>query len=384
MLRWTWLVPAALLAALLAVPCPAPACSLCSNIQQAQTMRQEAATARLVLYGRAANPRLNAGATGATDLHIDGVIKPDPIVGNKKMVELPRYLPVSDPKDPPRYLVFCDIFKDKLDPYRGVPVKSAAVVDYLKGAMALDRSDAVKSLLYFSRFLEHADKEIARDAFLEFAKAGDREVGQAASQLAPEKVRQWLKDPQTPAERLGLYAFLLGACGKEEDVALLRSMLQSPDERTLPALDGVLAGYLQLRPREGWEQALATLRDEKKPFQVRFAVLRTLRFQYGWRPKETRADVLKGLAALVPQGDIADLAVEDLRRWQLWDLTADVLAQYGKKSHDAPLMRRTLVRYALCCPRPEAAEFVKKLRQSDPALVQEVEESLRADQTPPR
>jgi hypothetical protein len=352
------------------------------NLQQAQTMRQEAANARLILYGRAANPRLNAGATGTTELHIDRALKNDPIVGDKKKVDLPRYLPVSDPKDPPRFLVFCDVFQNKLDPYRGVPVKSEAVVDYLKGALELDRSDPAKALLYFARFLEHPDKEIARDAFLEFAKANDKEIGQVAGKLDPAKLRQWLKDPQVPAERLSLYAFLLGACGGEQDAALLRSMLREPTERTLPAVDGVLAGYLQLRPQEGWDQVLGILRDEKKPFQLRFAVLRTVRFQYGWRPNEVRDKVLKGMQGLLPQGDIADLAIEDLRRWQLWDLTADVLAQYGKKSHDAPLMRRAIIRYALCCPKPEAAAFVKKLRQSDPELVKEVEEALRADRAP--
>lgn len=378
----TWFLPVGLLAALLGVPCPAPACSLCMNLQQAQTMRQEAANARLILYGRAANPRLNAGATGTTELHIDRALKNDPIVGDKKKVDLPRYLPVSDPKDPPRFLVFCDVFQNKLDPYRGVPVKSEAVVDYLKGALELDRSDPAKALLYFARFLEHPDKEIARDAFLEFAKANDKEIGQVAGKLDPAKLRQWLKDPQVPAERLSLYAFLLGACGGEQDAALLRSMLREPTERTLPAVDGVLAGYLQLRPQEGWDQVLGILRDEKKPFQLRFAVLRTVRFQYGWRPNEVRDKVLKGMQGLLPQGDIADLAIEDLRRWQLWDLTADVLAQYGKKSHDAPLMRRAIIRYALCCPKPEAAAFVKKLRQSDPELVKEVEEALRADRAP--
>src|SRR5207247_11387012 len=135
--------------------------------------------------------------------------------------------------------------------------------------------------------------------------------------------------------------------------------------------------YIQLRPEEGWEQALATLRDEKKPFPVRFAVLRTLRFFHGWKPRETQARVLRGLAAVLPQGDLADLAIEDLRRWQLWDLTAPVLAQYGKKSHDAPLMRHAIVRYALSCPKAEATQFVAERRRQEPEVVKDVEESLQ-------
>src|SRR5262249_43686785 len=114
----------------------------------------------------------------------------------------------------------------------------------------------------------------------------------------------------------------------------------------------------------------------------RFAVLRTLRFQQGWKPDETREQVLRGMQVLLPQGDMADLAVEDLRRWKVWDLTPEVLALYGRKTHDAPLMRRTIIRYALSCPRPEAAEFLKKLRQSDAGTVREVEESLQFEKTP--
>jgi hypothetical protein len=106
-------------------------------------------------------------------------------------------------------------------------------------------------------------------------------------------------------------------------------------------------------------------------------VLRTLRFYHGWKPDETRAQVLRGLAVALPEGDLADLAVEDLRRWQAWDLTADVLALYARKSHSAPIMRRAILRYALCCPRPEAATFLADRRREDPALVKDVEESLQ-------
>lgn len=381
MRRWTWLLAAALPGLLVALPGPAPACSLCYNIQQSVTLRQEVGQARLVLYGPVIKSRLDAGVTGSSDLQIDAIVKSDPFIANKKVVELPRYLP-ADPKDPPRFLVFCDVFRDKLDPYRGVPVKSAAVVDYLKGAMALDPKDITAALLYFARYLEHADKEIARDAFLEFAKAGDQDVGKVAGRLSPDKLREWLKDPQTPSERLGLYAFLLGACGGAADADYLKSLLQAPNERTLTAFDGIMAGYLQLRPQEGWVLVHSLLKDESRPFQVRFAALRTLRFYHGWKRDSVRDSVIRGLALLLPQGDAADLAIEDLRRWKMWDLTADVLAQYGRKSHDAPLMRRAIVRYALSCPKPEAQEFLRKLRASDAPLVKEVEESLQGEKIP--
>jgi hypothetical protein len=362
---------------LLAASPRAPACNLCNpNFQQALTYRQEATQARLVLYGTLENPRL-AGANGTTDLRVRAVIKEDKAFPVGQVVQLPRYVPVTDPKDPPRFLVFCDVYNNKLDPFHGVPCKSATAVAYLKGAMALDGKDRTQVLLYYFRYLEDADKELAADAFLELAKANDKEIGQVAGKLSAEKLRGWVKDAQTAPNRLGLYAFLLGACGGEPDATLLRGLLENPNDQTTSALDGILGGYIQLRPHEGWDLALSLLGNDQKPFPVRFAVLRTLRFYHGWKPEETREPVLKGLGVAVAAGDLADLAVEDLRRWQLWDLTAQVLALYGQKSHSAPIMRRAIVRYALCCPKPEAAAFVAERRKAEPDLVKDVEESLQ-------
>src|SRR5262249_48431149 len=139
-----------------------------------------------------------------------------------------------------------------------------------------------------------------------------------------------------------------------------------------------------LRPDDGWDMALQILRDERRPFPVRFAALRAVRFQHGWKPDETKAKVYRALSALLPQGDFADQAIEDLRRWQMWDLTADVLALYGKKTHDAPIMKRMIVRYALWCPRAEAAAFVKERRRLEPDVVRDVEESLEFEKAPPK
>jgi hypothetical protein len=380
MMRSFWMAGWALVLCL-ASRHPALACSLCQGGPQSQTLRLEAGRAKLVLYGTLANPRLNAATeTGTVELHIDKVLKSDPFLNGKKTIELQRYVPV-DPKDPPKFLVFCDVYKDKgkeqLDAYTGLPVKSAAVAEYLEGLLALDPKDRTKTLLYCFKYLDHPDPMVGNDAFLEFVKANDQEIGQVAGKLSAAKLRGWLQDSKTPAVRLGLYAFLLGACGDDKDASLLRSMLQEPTERTSNAIDGLLGGYIHLRPREGWELAVAMLRNERKSFTERYAVLRTLAFYHTWKPDDTRREVLRGLAVTLDQGDIADMAIENLRRWQMWDLTQEVLAQYGKTSHDAPIMRRAIVRYALSCPRPEAVRFAAEVRKQDAELVQDVEEALQ-------
>lgn len=368
----------------LAIP-PALACSACNLGANAQTLRQDVGQAKLVLFGSLSEPALNpndpAGVNGTTKFTIDKVIKNDPFLANTKVVTLPRYVPV-DAKNPPKFLIFCDVFKGKdekerLDPYRGIPVKSPEIVAYLQGALAIDAKDRSRMLLYYFDYLEHRDQTIAEDAYLELAKASDQELMQIAGKFSAEKLRGWVQSEQTQGGRLSLYGFLLGMCGSDKDAAVLENMLRNPSQRALSALDGLIWGYIELRPREGWSMVQEGLKDAKKPFTQRFALLRTLRFFHGYKPQESRKEIISGLAVALDQGDIADLAAEDLRRWQIWDLTAEVLSQYGKKSHDAPIVKRSIIRYALSCPRPEAARFVTELRNRDAGLVKDVEESLQ-------
>lgn len=379
----TWMV-------FLAASSPALPCTLC-NPQSSPTLRQDAAQAKIVVFGTLANPRLKGGddnlAGGTTDLQIEKVLKSDPFLGKKRIIELPRYVPV-DAKNPPKFLIFCDVFKDKdkqdkIDPFRGIPVKSETVVAYLQEVLRLDGKDRSQALLFFFKHLDDADVYVANDAYMEFSKANDQEIGQVAGKLSASKLRTWLEDTQTPVNRIGLYGFLLGACGGDKDAVLLRSMLEKPSERTAFSIDGLLSGYIQLRPKEGWELAQTILRDSKKPFNDRYAVLRTFRFYHGWKPQESREQILHGLETALAQGDVADLAIEDLRRWKMWDLTDQVLAQYGKKSHDAPIVRRTIVRYALSCPKAAAGPFVAEIRKQDPELIKDLEEALQYEKKNP-
>src|SRR5262245_17713966 len=86
---------------------PASSCSLCKiqGGQIAPTLREEAAqsSAKLILYGTLENPETNKLQT---NLHITDFFRKDPILADRKVVPLSRYLPVTDPKNPPRFLVF--------------------------------------------------------------------------------------------------------------------------------------------------------------------------------------------------------------------------------------------------------------------------------------
>src|SRR5439155_18155520 len=112
-------------------------CPFCNS--SGVTLSQEAASASLIIYGTPKNARLDAKeyGQGLTDLEVEVVIKSHEILGEKKTVTLPRYLPQDD-KQPVKYLVFCDVYKGQLDPYRGMPFKAdSRIATYLKGGLAL-------------------------------------------------------------------------------------------------------------------------------------------------------------------------------------------------------------------------------------------------------
>src|SRR5262249_36731326 len=103
---------------------PASACPFCS--MQGQTLTGEVNQASMVLYGTLTNAKPGSNdIEGTTDLVIETVIKADKsadkILGNNKKITLPRYVP-TDPKSKAKFLIFCDVFQGKIDPYRGITV----------------------------------------------------------------------------------------------------------------------------------------------------------------------------------------------------------------------------------------------------------------------
>lgn len=377
-------MPFRILVLVLLATSAARACTYCNPASaNVQTYRQEARTSKFVVIGTLTNPRL-VGEAGYTDLTIDHVIKSDPAIAKLKTITLNRWHPV-DAKKPPHLLVFFDIYEGKFDPFRGVTLRGTESRDYLRGALELDDRDRVTSLVYYFRHLDSADPDVAGDAFLEFAKASDQEIGAVGPKLDPAKLRKLLADPKTPAERVGVFAFLLGACGAKADADTLAGMLSKSDERTATALSGILGGLIEIRPEPGWQKVLDLLEDPKRPYQDKLAALGTVRFFQVYKPVDFRKPILAAMATVVAQGDMADMATEDLRRWKWWDLTKHVLSQYGKQSHSAPLVKNSILRYALCCPGEEAAAFIKAVRSAEPAAVKEVEESLEFEKpTPPK
>src|SRR5262249_54234187 len=98
-----------------------------------------------------------------------------------------------------------------------------------------------------------------------------------------------------------------------------------------------------------------------------------------------RCDVIKQeevIAAMhlpLTDPDMADLAVEDLRRWRHWEAADRVLALWDEEGFDIPIIRRAILRYALQCSKPIARDFVERQRQLDAEKVNDAEEILKLE-----
>ena len=362
------------------------ACPFCT--MQGQTLVGEVNQASMVLFGTLKNAKIgNAdGSDGSTDFEVEKIIKDHVIRAGKKTLTLPRYVP-PDKDGKYKFLLFCEVYKDKLDPYRGVAVPpESEIVPYLQGALALKDSPLPKKLGFYFNYLENNDSEISNDAYKEFGNAGYKEFEIAAKLFSREKVISWLKNSSTPSFKMGLYASILGHCGKPEDAKILKQLLEDPDKQSASGIDGVFAAYAMLNPKEGWDYLVTVMKNPKKEFLFRYAGLRAVRFFLEFAPDLIpRQKLIEAIVFLLDQEDISDLAIEDLRKWKVWDQADKVLALQEKDAYKKiPIVRRAVLRYALSCKDNKAAEdFVKKQRVADAQGVMDAEELLKLEQPAP-
>ena len=357
------------------------ACPFCTQ-ERGPTLIGDFDQAAMVLVGSFANARQDAGLDGGTtDFIIDEVLKKHEIIDGKKKITLPKYMPGAKNK----FVIFCDVYKGTIDPYRGVEIQPGSdLVKYLRGALALKDHPLAERLRYAFDYLNSADIDVALDAYREFQKTDYKDYKDTAKSLPPATLAKWLRDPKTPPYRYGLYASLLGLCGRPEDGKLLREMLQDPQKRMGSGLDGMLVGYVTIDPKEGAAFLSSILKDGKQEFLLRYAALRGVRFLWDQRPDLVpKTDLIQDVKLLLDQPDMADFAVEDMRKWERWEMTDSVLDLFNKETHNVPVVRRAILRFALKSPAPRAKAFVEEQRRRDKEWVCDTEELLRLEAQPP-
>jgi len=374
--------------ALVLVPTAAVACPFCPSA--GQTLLGEVNQAHLIVFGTLTNAQRdpNEFGKGTTDMEIEVIVKDHQFLKGKKKITLPRYVP--DTKDKSKYLVFCEIYKGELDPYRGEAVPTdSKIAEYLKGAIDLKDKDMPARLHYFFKHFDAADWAIAADAFQEFSNAEYKDVRAAGAKMNPDQVLKMLKDPNTSIARYGLLGLLLGHCGKGETHGkALKEFIDDPKVKQATGLDGLLAGYVLLDPKDGLAYVAGLIKDTKEDFLVRYAALRNMRFFWEYRDDVLKkAAIVDAIKPLLDQPDIVDLAVEDLRKWQQWDQTAKLVQLFDKPSHDVSIIQRSIIKFALSAPADNkvAADFLARMRADEKQAerVRDLEQLLELEKPRP-
>jgi hypothetical protein len=386
-------VPCLAIIVLISNPATAmPGCPACTPT--GTTLAAEVTQADMILYGTLSNPKLDPtdGALnkGTTDLTIDLVIKPHDIVKGKKTITIPRYVPPDMGGKDYKHLIFFNVVNGQLDPYRGdIFPADSTLPEYLKGALAVREKDSVTRLRFFFDYLEDKDIVISSDAYNEFAVADYKDIREIAPKLPVATLMKWLKDPNTRGSRFGLYGLLLGHCGKPADAKTIRELLEDKERSFSSGLDGVLVGYIMLDQKAGWEYLINLMKGDGE-FPVKYAALRCARVFWEFRPDIIpQKQLLEALKILVDQPDIADMPIEDLRKWKVWDLTPLILGYAAKESHNTiPINNRAILKFAIAASWADpknvaAANFVVEARKKDPRRVEFLEELLKDEVKPP-
>src|SRR5258708_1526314 len=131
----------------LGLPATLPACPFC---KPQLTLTNQINEASMVLYGTLANATPGADfREGTTDLQIDAVVTNHESLKGKKVATLSSYMPFPSDKKY-KFLVFCDFFKEKIDPFSCLPVPAESDMPrYLKGALELKDVKDVGTRLKF-------------------------------------------------------------------------------------------------------------------------------------------------------------------------------------------------------------------------------------------
>ena len=369
----------ALLLALSAIG-PAQACSFCGpGLAKQGTLREQSSKADAIVLGTLKNAKVGEDLrTGTTEFHFDDTVKTGPAFKTATMLMLPRYIPgAAEPQ-----ILFFAVVEGKPDVVSSVP-GSPAVAAYLRAVAKLTGQPIAARLGFFFRHLDSTDATIAADAFAEFAKATDAEIALAKAEWKPATLRKFLTDPKTPIDRLGVYALLLGLCGDVDSAPILAKALTGElSDRVASNLAGFLASYVLIDAKAGWAKVREILGDAERPFELRLAAINAVRYFQANRPVESNVHISDCYRDLLANRDFADVALDDLRRWGRWDLTADVLKLVGQPAGLAPIVRNGIVRYALTCGDAACAKYLAGLRASDPKLVARIEESLKLLELP--
>ncbi len=246
-------------------------------------------------------------------------------------------------------------------------------------AVPATEAPASERLRWFARRLEHPDRALAEDAFLEFGLASYGDVVSAADALDAGKLRAWLDEPAIDERRRGFFGLAVGIVAAraraEGDVAeadaclaTLNRAISAPANDLRAGYDGLLGGLLVARGEAAidWLAAHGLLSENTRAGDARHA-LAALRFAWEFLadrvPRERVADAA---ARLVANPAVAAAAVVDLARYEHWNSVDEIASLWNTFGRDDPLVRRAVAGYLTACPLDTARDQAARIAAAAP------------------
>ncbi len=252
-----------------------------------------------------------------------------------------------------------------------------------------------RRLAYFMKYLEHPDPLIAIDAWAEFGNSVYKDVVAVRHHMSRENLRKWISDPAMFPERLGLYGMMLGLCGNSEDAEFLKLQLGDPlAEEFRFGADGLMAGYLLLTGESG----LAYLEETRVtppgiPATSDHSLVQALEFIWSYeKDLITEQRLLTSMRLFLQHESMREIVITNLSRWEDWSSLPILVTMFDGECSDDRLTQRAILQYAQTCAKSgtatvtphghamAAAEFLSRVRTTNPDLLNTSEREFRAPQ----
>src|SRR5262249_17443598 len=148
-----------------------------------------------------------------TEMTIRKVLKNHPVLNHRKQVTVRHFVGKKDES----YVLFGFDDQGVVFPDLAIPC-SNEFEKYFLGALSAQEAKAAEKLAYYFLFLNHPERSVADDAYVVFCQATQAEVHTAAKSFDPDQLIGWLRDKRSVDWQRGLFGYLLGNCGRKEDV----------------------------------------------------------------------------------------------------------------------------------------------------------------------
>lgn len=235
--------------------------------------------------------------------------------------------------------------------WKASPPISRACFDYALAAPDPKQEDS-RRVPYFLRNLNSSDRQISDDAFVELERAPMRAIVASAKLIPREFVAARLQDDATDKLRVGLYGQMLGLAGNESDRKLLRGLIENAPggkDSFVPGMGGIVGGYLLLAGADGLDWIDASLLKEVNqdiPFWHGYGTLVAVQFMWEFgEGRISRPRLRESMRRLLDDPRIADLAINELVRWEDWSLHDRLLAMMNNPKFEEIWFKRAIMRY---------------------------------------